>query len=926
MDVPTAQSLATPTPMDAPTTANTPSSVNDGQTPPDPPTTREPTAAPAPDDKATKDLQPVSKTKTSVPKRKNKKKKGSEYEQRVLELFDKHQADYERAYFSKNNEFTCGHVITKVVTEAEFQFGFLFDPHRDPKAPPPPLPSLKPYDPLAPIPEPIWSKQDVKTRERTVEKWKKKARNYYYNRVHVVHPDNDKKKPSKVGAALNGLVRPSKARAGYQLFEVENAEELAEEVERQWNGRSQEDVQKDDDEFVRLNEERLAKGLPARTKRSGVSIAFRQKVVWDVYHKLSDEERLDYDLRAKAEAKDKREEYDAMVNKPIVHTPEQRQEAIDNIGTLVSPLIEEIRRHTGLHIIVSAYGPLPSAQGQLGVLTWSAGRNRDAVPVSFLRKCPTAAAAYRERLLAYAATAFTDEDIAAARPSPGSTLASRAQNNAEFELDDDAAIRKGDKRQKDIRERSNGRDDTSGTVEALKDVDGDEVMRPPGSDEVALGNADVAAAVGDQQSHPTLTPATTTPNKRRRRAARPSRGSDSDSDSETDGTDGSGDEEDMDVDSGQESSEAEVDSHPARKKPRLSQIEEEREANIIANRARMEALGLFDAVKSINNSMQKTGTRKKKSRPAGGEQQPRRSSRRLANGSLGGIEDGVQQGASGQPEGPPTETPGATTPIIPPRPTPRQASNKTSSIDSTPSVPTDVPTEKDSPVPEVDREGAGASHPSAAVADMDGVDMDEDAILVEAEELLIEAPPYLSDTLQRMKEKDIGMLGRPWSVFLARLLLLESEGEFNMPMKDLPVGSAKEGTQRPPMLGAWVKSGRCRRNAENVPKDMPLLAPKDLAAHIAAFNAWWGMMQPAWRECKDGKWSRGGYDASVGLGDLNTRGTCGWLSVVACMWWWGVCVYEGEDFSAKRVWDDALADVDWMLTVVLVLGEREGKE
>ncbi|KIY60553.1 hypothetical protein CYLTODRAFT_495591 [Cylindrobasidium torrendii FP15055 ss-10] len=217
-------------------------------------------------------------------------------------------------------------VITRVVNEAEFQFDFLFDPLRDPKAPFPPLPKLKHYDPLVPVPDVAWSKEQVEKRQTAVDKWKKKARNYFYNRVHIVRPENDKKKPSKVGAAMNGLVRPMKARAAYQLFEVENTEDLAKDVAQQWEQRSAEVIQKEDDELARLNASRAEKGLPPRAKRDGPTIAFRQKIVRERFAELTAEEQKDFGVRAKTEASERREEYKEAMSKPIEHTPEQRQQ------------------------------------------------------------------------------------------------------------------------------------------------------------------------------------------------------------------------------------------------------------------------------------------------------------------------------------------------------------------------------------------------------------------------------------------------------------------------------------------------------------------------------------------------------------------------------------------------------------------------
>ncbi|KIY60786.1 hypothetical protein CYLTODRAFT_495521 [Cylindrobasidium torrendii FP15055 ss-10] len=392
----------------------------------------------------------------------------------------------------------------------------------------------------------------------------------------------------------------------------------------------------------------------------------------------------------------------------------------------------------------------------------------------------------------------------------------------------------------------------------------------------------------------------------------------------------------MDVDEGEESSSGEEDAPSPSKKPRLSSYEVLRDARIAANAALFESMGLGKEAQNFQKTL-KAGSRKQKTRRPPASITPRvtrSTSKKSEHGPPSSEVDarnengGARDENEGQDEGPDSlASSGTQAPetMAESRPKPRQASNKQAPIEpGSPSTTAAIGRD----VPEEMAEGGGvvAEQQPSGIEDDESLGLNDYAILEEANELLIEAPPYLTDTLQRMKEKDVGMLGRPWDMFVARLLLLESEGEFNMPMKDLPAGSAKDGTQRPPMLAAWVKNGRCRRNAENVPKEMPLLAPAELQAHVKAFWGWWGMMQPAWREFEGGRWAKHGFDGAVSLGDLNTRGTCGWLSVVACMWWWGVCVHEGEDEAAKQAWQVALGDVDWMLAVVLLRGEREGKE
>ena len=103
---------------------------------------------------------------------------------------------------------------------------------------------------------------------------------------------------------------------------------------------------------------------------------------------------------------------------------------------------------------------------------------------------------------------------------------------------------------------------------------------------------------------------------------------------------------------------------------------------------------------------------------------------------------------------------------------------------------------------------------------------------------------------------------------------------------------------------------------------MPYLDIASVPDFVAEYESWWEDLQPKWRKCDGKGWNRPKYRGKD-LGVLNTRGQNGWLSVVACLWWWGVAVSSAGDKEGLDVWENRLGDAIWMLEFVRVRGERE---
>ncbi|KAJ7143245.1 hypothetical protein C8R46DRAFT_867539, partial [Mycena filopes] len=112
---------------------------------------------------------------------------------------------------------------------------------------------------------------------------------------------------------------------------------------------------------------------------------------------------------------------------------------------------------------------------------------------------------------------------------------------------------------------------------------------------------------------------------------------------------------------------------------------------------------------------------------------------------------------------------------------------------------------------------------------------------------------------------------------------------------------------RPKQVSAWISSGRART------KKIPRV--EDVGTYASAWEAWWDSLQPGWRvKDREGRWKAGGdtkYGADEEWGYLDRPGPNGCLSVVAGLYFWGVC--EGQSVEGKERWGRSVQDVAWML-------------
>ncbi|KAJ7679522.1 hypothetical protein DFH06DRAFT_974721, partial [Mycena polygramma] len=111
----------------------------------------------------------------------------------------------------------------------------------------------------------------------------------------------------------------------------------------------------------------------------------------------------------------------------------------------------------------------------------------------------------------------------------------------------------------------------------------------------------------------------------------------------------------------------------------------------------------------------------------------------------------------------------------------------------------------------------------------------------------------------------------------------------------------------PAAVNKWIKAGRTT-------KTWKLPKVPNVATLARQWDVWWNFLQPAWRvRGHDGKWMTGGeatYGADDAWGRLDNPGPNGCLSVVACLYIWGV--YNKTE-SLRVRWLEAVQDVAWML-------------
>ncbi|KAJ6504324.1 hypothetical protein C8R47DRAFT_968665 [Mycena vitilis] len=161
------------------------------------------------------------------------------------------------------------------------------------------------------------------------------------------------------------------------------------------------------------------------------------------------------------------------------------------------------------------------------------------------------------------------------------------------------------------------------------------------------------------------------------------------------------------------------------------------------------------------------------------------------------------------------------------------------------------------------------------------------------------APDWLKKTIAWLGRQD---LGHQYTSLLSTLVRLEEA--FGL---DPDTYGALPSDGRPGQVQKWIGAGRSRMRKNPVVSDVGQYADE--------WYAWWDSMQPKWRRRgPDKKWMVGGdaqYGGNQEWGVLDRPGPNGCLSIVAALYFWGVC--ENQSGAVRARWLEAVEDVSWML-------------
>ncbi|KAL0572409.1 SERTA domain-containing protein 3 [Marasmius crinis-equi] len=118
-------------------------------------------------------------------------------------------------------------------------------------------------------------------------------------------------------------------------------------------------------------------------RKAKFPVSVYQEVAKAEFQKLAPEEQEKWKQQAKDEHESRKSEAEARKRAGYPETPAGRQGAIERFPAWMLAIADEARKATGLHISVFAGGPVPSADGQLQVISVHAGRTMGTPGESF---------------------------------------------------------------------------------------------------------------------------------------------------------------------------------------------------------------------------------------------------------------------------------------------------------------------------------------------------------------------------------------------------------------------------------------------------------------------------------------------------------------------------------------------------------------
>ncbi|KAJ3965042.1 hypothetical protein EV361DRAFT_811323 [Lentinula raphanica] len=141
-------------------------------------------------------------------------------------------------------------------------------------------------------------------------------------------------------------------------------------------------------------------------------------------------------------------------------------------------------------------------------------------------------------------------------------------------------------------------------------------------------------------------------------------------------------------------------------------------------------------------------------------------------------------------------------------------------------------------------------------------------------------------------------LSDQYLAFVQDYIAFEGAKNWSSSPKGLPA------RDRPKELTRWIAGCRYERAGSE-----PKLKKEDLECFSQVFMAWWTSLKSSSLEKVSGKGKK--------PSSLNISGKNGWLSVVACIKWWGMALGEDREGPAGGDWRRAISDVHLTLKNLL---------
>jgi hypothetical protein len=311
-----------------------------------------------------------------------------------------------------------------------------------------------------------------------------------------------------------------------------------------------------------------------------------------------------------------------------------------------------------------------------------------------------------------------------------------------------------------------------------------------------------------------------------------------------------------------------------------SQYEIDRDANITRNKALFDSLDLRDTAMNVFKPPRPTPKRKDKPAPAASARETRAASRRSscnnptdehADSESRGLELQLDNGLTGVSTDASVDA-GTSSNLL---------TDTLSTAQNSTGVSMRVTTLSAGGVPPTNSSANGLSDASTPMHPTD---------------LARPTVPSIAPDWFRLGFREVTgeELGPTFNQILLRFIEIESAAGFTDKKKGFP------SSGRPCELGKWIGGGRWRRSAPPI---------TNIGNFEKTWWKWWAGLQPEWREGREsGNLVRGIYGDK--WDDMTVPGPNGWLSIIACLYWWGCATRQS---SQGHEYEKALEDVLFMM-------------